>query len=139
MSAELALALPADAAPPLHDVVRVVRDVYCGKGRPFAGMLVLFDEFGRYMEFAVQKPGVAGPGALQQLHEAVQAEGAPAQQALARAAAERAKHLRVDQAGFLAPQPAGSPAPRRAPRCLSWIREGYRDMGDYIVYEGNLR
>ncbi|NLF02278.1 MAG: hypothetical protein GX601_15005 [Anaerolineales bacterium] len=57
----------------LHDVVRVVRDVYCGKGRPFAGMLVLFDEFGRYMEFAVQKPGVAGPGALQQLHEAVQA------------------------------------------------------------------
>jgi len=71
--------------------------------------------------------------------ESVQAEGAPAQQALARAAAERAKHLRVDQAGFLAPQPAGSPAPRRAPRCLSWIREGYRDMGDYIVYEGNLR
>ncbi|HHX45367.1 MAG TPA: hypothetical protein GX714_15465 [Chloroflexi bacterium] len=57
----------------LHDVVRVVRDVYCGQGRPFAGMLVLFDEFGRYMEFAVQKPGMAGPGALQQLHEAVQA------------------------------------------------------------------
>lgn len=57
----------------MHDVVRIVRDVYCGKGRPFAGMLILFDEFGRYMEFAVQKPGVAGPGALQQLHEAVQA------------------------------------------------------------------
>lgn len=57
----------------LHDFVRVAREVYCGEGKPYAGMLILFDEFGRYLEFSVQRPQVAGPGALQQLFEAVQA------------------------------------------------------------------
>lgn len=62
----------------LHDLVRVTRELYCGAGRPFAGLLILFDEFGRYLEFSVQRPQVAGPGAMQQLFEAVQAnaEGA---------------------------------------------------------------
>lgn len=57
----------------LHDLVRVARETYCGEGKPFAGMLILFDEFGRYLEFSVQRPQMAGPGALQQLFEAVQA------------------------------------------------------------------
>ncbi|MGQ9681553.1 MAG: hypothetical protein ACUVX9_03340 [Anaerolineae bacterium] len=57
----------------LQDAVRVVQQAYCGPGKPFAGVLILLDEFGRYLEFAVQRPHVAGPGALQQLHEAVQA------------------------------------------------------------------
>ncbi len=57
----------------LHDFVRVAREMYCGKGKPFAGILILFDEFGRYLEFSVQRPQLAGPGALQQLFEAVQA------------------------------------------------------------------
>ena len=35
--------------------------------------MILFDEFGRYLEFSVQKPHVAGSGALQQLFECVQA------------------------------------------------------------------
>lgn len=57
----------------LHDVIRVAQQVYCGDGKPFAGIVILFDEFGRYLEFAVQRPHIAGPGALQQLFEAVQA------------------------------------------------------------------
>lgn len=57
----------------LHDFIRVTKDVYCGPGRPFRGLVILFDEFGRYLEFAVQKPHVAGSGALQQLFECVQA------------------------------------------------------------------
>jgi len=56
----------------LHDVIRVAQQAYCGDGKPFAGIVILFDEFGRYLEFAVQRPHVAGPGALQQLFEAVQ-------------------------------------------------------------------
>lgn len=61
----------------LDDFVRITRESYCGKGKPFAGMVILFDEFGRYLEFSVQMPHVAGPGALQQLFESVQvnAEG----------------------------------------------------------------
>ncbi|WP_143156985.1 hypothetical protein [Desulforamulus putei] len=59
----------------LPDFIRVVQEHYCGPGRPYAGLLIMFDEFGRYLEFAVQKPHVAGSGVLQQLFEAVQAHG----------------------------------------------------------------
>ena len=56
----------------LQDFIRVVRKQYCGTGKTFACLLIIFDEFGSYIEFAVQKPHIAGPAALQQLFEAVQ-------------------------------------------------------------------
>ncbi|WP_066633163.1 hypothetical protein [Desulfolucanica intricata] len=59
----------------LHDFIRLTKETYCGPGKPFASIVIIFDEFGRYMEFAVQKPHVAGSGALQQLFECVQAYG----------------------------------------------------------------
>ncbi len=59
----------------IHDFIRITKETYCGPGKPFSGMLIIFDEFGRYMEFAVQRPHIAGPGALQQLFESVQANG----------------------------------------------------------------
>ena len=63
---------PAVGQESLQDFIRVVNEKYCGSGKPFAGLLIVFDEFGRYIEFAVQKPHIAGPAALQQLFEAVQ-------------------------------------------------------------------
>jgi len=57
----------------LSDFLGVVKQNYCGSGKPFAGIIIIFDEFGRYMEFSVQQPHIAGPGALQQLFEGVQA------------------------------------------------------------------
>jgi len=57
----------------LNDFIRITKEKYCGEGKPFAGLLIIFDEFGRYLEFAVQRPYIAGPGALQQLYETVQA------------------------------------------------------------------
>ncbi len=59
----------------LHDFIRVTKETFCGPGKPYAGLLIIFDEFGRYLEFSVQKPHVAGSGALQQLFECVQANG----------------------------------------------------------------
>lgn len=56
----------------LHDFIRVTKETYCGPGKPFSGILIIFDEFGRYLEFSVQKPHIAGSGALQQLFECVQ-------------------------------------------------------------------
>lgn len=64
--------IPASGQESLQDFIRVVSQRYCGAGKPFAGLLIVFDEFGRYIEFAVQKPHIAGPAALQQLFEAVQ-------------------------------------------------------------------
>ncbi len=72
---KIGTALRAVGQESLHDLIRVTRETYCGAGRPFAGIVVLFDEFGRFLEFSVQRPQVAGPGALQQLFEAVQANG----------------------------------------------------------------
>ena len=39
----------------LHDFIRVTKRL-CGLGRPYAGLLIIFDEFGRYLEFSVQNP-----------------------------------------------------------------------------------
>jgi len=44
----------------LHDFIRVTKETYCGPKKAFAGILIIFDEFGRYLEFLVQKPHVAG-------------------------------------------------------------------------------
>ena len=56
-----------------RDVIEVVCREYCGKGRPFGRLMILFDEFGRYMEFATTRSQIAGSGALQDLFEGVQA------------------------------------------------------------------
>jgi len=69
---KMGTSIPAGSSESLHDFISAVSREYCGEGKPFAGLFIVFDEFGRYIEFAVQKPHVAGPAALQQLFEAVQ-------------------------------------------------------------------
>ncbi len=56
----------------VKDVLERVAQEYVGPGKPYAHLLVLFDEFGHYLEFAANKPQVAGDGALQHLFEGVQ-------------------------------------------------------------------
>ena len=65
--------IPVTSQESLQQLVDVVCRDYCGPDKPFRGLLVIFDEFGRYLEFAVQKPHIAGSAALQQLFEAIQA------------------------------------------------------------------
>lgn len=45
---------------------------YCGLRGQFDGIVILFDEFGRFLEYAGENPGAAGDSALQQIFEAVQ-------------------------------------------------------------------
>ena len=58
----------------LKDLVDVACREYCGPepGKPFSSLLVLFDEFGRYAEFATMKRQIAGSGVLQHLFEGIQ-------------------------------------------------------------------
>ncbi len=56
----------------LQDFLSTLSREYCGRQKPFQGVVILFDEFGRYLEFAVHKPHIAGPEGLQQLFESVQ-------------------------------------------------------------------
>lgn len=54
------------------DVLRTLQDELCGEGRPFHKILLLFDEFGRYIEYTAANPAIAGEAALQQIFEASQ-------------------------------------------------------------------
>jgi hypothetical protein len=62
----------------VRDVVDTTVGDFCGPDKPFRCLLILFDEFGRYTEFATEKPQIAGSGALQDLFEAVQANSVAA-------------------------------------------------------------
>lgn len=64
--------IPSTGQEALQEFITKTKKYYCGSDKPFAGIIILFDEFGRYLEFSVQKPYIAGSGALQQLFEAVQ-------------------------------------------------------------------
>jgi hypothetical protein len=57
----------------VKDVIEVTIREYCGEGKPFTGLVILFDEFGRYTEFATVRSQVAGSGVLQDMFEGVQA------------------------------------------------------------------
>ena len=54
------------------DIISEVFTELCGEGKPFNKVLVLFDEFGRYIEYAAANPAIAGEAALQQIFESVQ-------------------------------------------------------------------
>lgn len=54
------------------DILRTLSDELCGTGKPFNKVIVLFDEFGRYIEYVAANPVVAGEAALQQIFEATQ-------------------------------------------------------------------
>ena len=49
----------------MRDVLDVAVREYCGKGKPFRSLVILFDEFGRYTELATVRSHIAGSGALQ--------------------------------------------------------------------------
>lgn len=54
------------------DVLLKVSRELCGDGKPFNKILILFDEFGRYIEYVAANPAIAGDASLQQIFEAVQ-------------------------------------------------------------------
>ena len=54
------------------DILRTLQGELCGEGRPFNKILLLFDEFGRYIEYTAANPAIAGEAALQQIFEAAQ-------------------------------------------------------------------
>ncbi len=57
----------------VRDVIDIAVREYCGVGKPYRSLLILFDEFGKYTEFATVRSHIAGNGVLQDLFEAVQA------------------------------------------------------------------
>jgi len=57
----------------IRDVIDLVSREFCGEGKPFQRLIIFFDEFGRYTEFATVRSSIAGSGVLQDLFEGIQA------------------------------------------------------------------
>lgn len=53
-------------------LIETLCEQYCGPNKPFQSLLIIFDEFGRFLEFAADRPHIAGDAALQQIYEGVQ-------------------------------------------------------------------
>ena len=53
-------------------MINTLCEVYCGPDGAFSSVVILFDEFGRYLEYAADKPRLAGDAALQQIFQGVQ-------------------------------------------------------------------
>ncbi len=59
------------------EIILKVSKELCGDGNPFNKLVILFDEFGRYIEYVAANPAIAGDASLQQIFEAIQsADGA---------------------------------------------------------------
>ncbi len=54
------------------EILSTLSEELCGADKYFNKIVFLFDEFGRYIEYAAANPTIAGEAALQQIFEAVQ-------------------------------------------------------------------
>ncbi len=54
------------------DILALVEKTFCRERKVFGKIIILFDEFGRYIEYTAANPAIAGDSSLQQIFEAVQ-------------------------------------------------------------------
>lgn len=64
--------IPIEAGISAADVLELLVNKFCVEQNVFRSIYILFDEFGRYIEFTAREPQIAGDSALQQIFEAVQ-------------------------------------------------------------------
>lgn len=56
----------------VKDILNLLAEKYIGEDKPYKKMLIIFDEFGHYTEFATTHSQIAGNGTLQHLFEGIQ-------------------------------------------------------------------
>jgi len=64
--------IPVEGRESAQDLINTACEVYCGENGYFSSLVILFDEFGRYLEYAAAKPWLAGDSALQQIFQGIQ-------------------------------------------------------------------
>ena len=62
----------------IRDVIDVACREYCGDDKFFRCLTIIFDEFGRFTEFATVRSHIAGSGVLQDLFEGIQSNASRA-------------------------------------------------------------
>ncbi|MBV2089324.1 MAG: hypothetical protein KUF72_00385 [Candidatus Thiodiazotropha sp. (ex Ctena orbiculata)] len=64
--------IPIEGQESAQELIETLVSVYCGQDGQFSHVVILFDELGRYLEYASEKPQLAGDSALQQIFQGVQ-------------------------------------------------------------------
>lgn len=64
--------IPIEGQESAQDLIDTLCTYYCGDDGPFSHVIIMFDEFGRYLEYAADKPHLAGDSALQQIFQGIQ-------------------------------------------------------------------
>ncbi|MCW8885042.1 MAG: hypothetical protein OQK12_07270, partial [Motiliproteus sp.] len=64
--------IPIEGQESAQELLDTLSRVYCSEDGPFSQVVILFDEFGRYLEYAAERPNLAGDSALQQIFQGVQ-------------------------------------------------------------------
>lgn len=64
--------IPVAGRESIQDLIAVFCDTYCSKDGPFSRLVIVFDEFGRFLEYVAERPALAGDSALQQIFQGIQ-------------------------------------------------------------------
>ena len=64
--------IPLEGQESAQDLISVFCESYCGVNGPFSRFVIVFDEFGRFLEYVAERPALAGDSALQQIFQGVQ-------------------------------------------------------------------
>ncbi|PSU20071.1 hypothetical protein [Photobacterium kishitanii] len=64
--------IPIEGQESAQEMIDTLCHLYCGEDGPFSQIVIMFDEFGRYLEYAADKPHLAGDVALQQIFQGIQ-------------------------------------------------------------------
>ena len=64
--------IPIEGHESAQDLIDTLSSDYCGDKNYFSNVVLAFDEFGRYLEYASEKPNIAGDAALQQIFQGIQ-------------------------------------------------------------------
>lgn len=64
--------IPVAGRESIQEMITVFCDTYCSKNGPFSRLVIVFDEFGRFLEYVAERPALAGDSALQQIFQGIQ-------------------------------------------------------------------
>jgi hypothetical protein len=64
--------IPVSGRESIQDLISVFCEAYCSKDGPFSRLVIVFDEFGRFLEYVAERPALAGDSALQQIFQGIQ-------------------------------------------------------------------
>ena len=64
--------IPIEGQESSQELIETLCNAYCGEDKYFSQVVILFDELGRYLEYASEKPQLAGDANLQQIFQGVQ-------------------------------------------------------------------